>query len=194
MIPFSYFLDRGDSIFFRKFKYLVFVLFFAFSGCFLFGEMSNPGKVKGYSPGTVKTDKGSYAVGPLPVTWRRGKVGKYKVLVFYNDAYHSSIETDAFCDQSFDDASLRVLTSHLHAGLTKPQTKSETPMMLNGRGALRSIAEGTVDGIPMRLDSVVIKKDNCLFDFVLIAQPSFYSSAVADFESFFGGFHYTGDI
>lgn len=162
-------------------------------GCFLKGA-SNPGKVRGYSPGFVKTDKGSYAVGPLPTSWRRGRVGNYKVLVFYNDAYQSSIETDAFCDQSFDDASLRVLTNHLHASLSKPKTRSETPMTLDGRGALRSVAEGTVDGIPMVVDSVVIKKDNCLFDFVLISKPSFYTSATQDFESFFEGFRYTGDI
>lgn len=163
------------------------------SACFLSGP-ANPGKVRGYAPGMVKTDKGFYGVGPLPSTWKRSQVGKYKVLVFYNDAYQSSIETDAFCDHSFDDASLKVLTSHLHAGLSKAKTKSESPLMLDARGALRSIASGTVDGVEMMMDSVVIKKDNCLFDFVLISTPSKYSSAVSDFESFFGGFRYTGDI
>lgn len=150
--------------------------------------------MKGYSPGVVKTEKGSYGVGDLSTGWKRGNVSPYKVLVFYNDEYKSSIETDAFCGRSFDDASLRVLTSHLHAGISDKKTKSESPMMLDGREALRSVVEGKVDGIAVIIDSVVIKKDNCLFDFVLISNPTKVSSAVVDFEKFFGGFRYNGDI
>lgn len=183
----------GNFIFLKKLKYFIFVLLCLLPACFLRGP-SNPGKVRSYAPGMVKTDKGYYGVGPLPSEWKRGRVGDYKVLVFYNEAFQSSIETDAFCDHSFDDASLSVLTKHLHMGLTNAKTKSETPFMLDSRGALRSITQGTIDGVEMVMDSVVIKKDNCLFDFVLISKPSKYKSAVFDFENFFGGFRYTGDI
>ncbi len=181
------------SIFSKKIKYFILVTCLLLPACF-FGGIKNPGKVRAYTPGEVKTDKGSYGVGPLPSSWRQKQVGNYKVLVLYNDAYQSSIETDAFCDRSFDDASLKVLTNHLHAGITDKKTKSENPMMLDSRGAFRSVVSGKVDGVEVILDSVVVKKDNCLFDFVLISKPSKYSSALPDFENFFGGFRYLGDI
>lgn len=154
----------------------------------------NPGKVIGYSPGLVKTKKGSYGVGPISGDWRVSKVDRYKVLVLYSDQHKSSIESDAFCEQSFNDASLSVLTNHLHTGITEKKTLSTSPLMLDGRAALRSVVQGKVDGVSIVLDSVVIKKDVCLFDFALISPLANYPQAKPDFENFFQGFQYTGDI
>jgi len=172
----------------------LFILIFLLPACFLSSGIKNPGKVQGYKLGLVKTEKGSYGVGVLPPAWKQSPLAPYKVLVFYNESYQSSIETDAFCDRSFDDASLSVLTTHLHVGIAEKKIKKENPFMLDGRAALRSIVNGKVDGVEVVLDSVVIKKDNCLFDFVLVSKPSKYSGAVSDFEKFFEGFRYNGDI
>lgn len=178
----------------NKMKWILcFCILLFVSSCF-FGGIKNPGKVRAYVPGQIKTDKGSYGVGILPNTWRQKHVGRYKALVLYNESYQSTIESDAFCDRSFDDASLKVLTNHLHVGISEQKIKKETNLMLDGRGAFRSVISGKVDGVEVVLDSVVIKKDNCLFDFVLISIPGEYSRALSDFENFFGGFRYYGDI
>ncbi len=66
-------------------------------------------------------------------------------------------------------------------------------MMLGGREALRTVAEGTLDGVDVILDTVVIKKNNCLFDFALVAHPQKHADAVNDFETFFQGFQYRGE-
>lgn len=161
--------------------------------CF-FGGIKNPGKVRGYSPGIVKTEKGYYEVGVLPETWRRVHVDNYHVITFRNDGALSTLSTDAFCDQAFDDASLKVLTTHLHFDLSDRKIKMEKPFMLDDRGALRSVVSGKVDGVLVVLDTVVIKKDNCLFDFALVSDPSKYQEAVEDFEKFFNGFKYRGQI
>lgn len=185
--------DMGKFISKITSAFFALILCFGAPACFLKGT-KNPGKVVGYSPGTVKTKKGSYGVGPISSDWRVSRVGKYKVLVLYSDSHKSSIESDAFCDQSYNDASLNVLTNHLHTGITEKKVLSESPLMLDGRAALRSVVQGKVDGVSIILDSVVIKKDVCMFDFVLISPPTDYPQAKLDFEPFFQGFRYTGDI
>jgi hypothetical protein len=178
---------------FLKSKWLVAsFLFLSLTHCF--GGVDKTGKVRSYVPGTVRTEKGFYNVGLLPESWQQDRLSPYRMIVFYNGGFKSSIETDAFCDDAFDDASLKVLTTHLHFDLVDRKIQKEKDLMLDNRGALRTVASGKVDGVPIVLDTVVLKKDNCLFDFVLVAQPDRYSGAVHDFETFFGGFRYQGDI
>jgi len=162
--------------------------------CFLFGGVKQTGRVKSYEPGRVITQKGFYNVGELPPDWKRMKVGSYRTVAFYNDALKSSIETDAFCDSSYDDASLKVLTTHLFFNIQDRQIKWEKSFMLDQRGALRSMAQGKVDGVPIVLDTVVIKKDECLFDFALVSEPGHYAKAALDFETFFKGFRFQGNL
>jgi|GEM_PF-1008495 len=159
-----------------------------------FGGVDKTGKVKSYAPGIVRTQKGFYNVGPLSASWRFDRIPPYKMIHFYSEEFKSSIATDAFCDDAFDDASLRTLTTHLHFDLTERKIKSEKEFMLDDRGALRTVALGKVDGVEIVLDTVVIKKDNCLFDFILVGDPAFHEKAAADFEQFFGGFKYQGAI
>src|SRR4030095_4055785 len=159
-----------------------------------FGGVDKTGKVKSYAPGVVHTEKGFYNVGPLSESWKLERIPPYKMINFYSAEFKSSIETDAFCDDAFDDASLQVLTTHLHFDLTDRKIKSEKEFMLDNRGALRTVALGKVDGVEIVLDSVVLKKNNCLFDFVLVGDPAHHGKAAVDFENFFGGFKYQGDI
>jgi hypothetical protein len=170
----------------------LFASFFS-THCF-FGGVKNTGKVQSYTPGLVKTEKGEYKVGILPESWQRTHIPPYRLIAFRNDDLKSTIETDAFCDAAFDDASLKVLTTHLHFDLTDKKIRSEKSLLLDQREALRTVASGKVDGVLIVLDTVVIKKDNCLFDFALVADPKKYEAATADFEKFFEGFRYEGEI
>ena len=63
-------------------------------------------------------------------------------------------------------------------------------MMLDGRGALRTISTGETDGVPLKFDSVVLKKNDCTIDLVYISKPENYSDNVADFEAFYNGFRF----
>ena len=186
---------RDEVSLFQKISF-VFILSLSFlcTHCFLLGGgVKNPGRVRGYEPGRVITEKSSYGVGLLPSEWVKIKIGKYKTAAFYNEAYKSTIETDAFCGQSYDDATLKVLTTHLYFDLQKQKIRWQKNFMLDERGALRSVTDGTVDGVPIVLDTVIIKKDSCLFDLALISDPGLYSKAAVDFEAFFKGFRYQGE-
>lgn len=159
-----------------------------------FGGVKKTGKVVSYANGVVKTKKGFYEVGVLSEEWEREKVNSYSIIHFRNPSLKSSISTDAFCDDAYDDAPLPMLTMHLQSVVGPRQLVSEKEFMLDQRSAFRSIAQGKMDGVPVILDTVVVKKNKCLFDFLLVADPAFYPKAKGDFEKFFNGFRYTGEI
>lgn len=166
-------------------------LVFALVACF--GGVKKTGKVIDYKPGRVITKKGFYDVGPLSADWYRIKLG-VAAINFRNDALGSTISTDAFCDQAFDDAPLNALTSHLFAGLQDIKIEKQSPFTMADRGALRTTLRASLDGVPVRIETVVLKKDWCLFDFYLVSPPEKFSAALPAFEDFFQGFQFTGEI
>lgn len=147
--------------------------------------------VIGYRHGQVFIKKGgSYKVGELPASWRMFKTGA-KAITFHNDGLKATISTDAFCGASFEDLPLKILTGQMFAGVTKRSIIKEEEFLLDGRGALRTIAAGETDGVPLKFDSVIIKKNNCTIDLIYISPPENYSGGVSDFEIFFKGFVFT---
>ncbi len=172
--------------------FISFFILFLLSACFFGKGIKNSGRVVDYKPGKVITQGGSYGVGVLPAGWRRVQIKPYRTLSFRNDALESTITTDAFCDGAFEDASLKTLTTHLHMGLDEQKNINQKELTLSDRAALRTIVQGKVDGVLINLDTVVIKKDTCLFDFALVADPTKYAQASSDFEKFYGAFIYNG--
>ncbi len=158
-----------------------------------FGGVKKTGKVVGYEPGKVLTKKGSYQVGLLPDSWYRINLDQAMV-AFRNDPLKSTISTDSFCDQAYDDSSLAMLTRHLFSGLQDIKTLQEQAMTLHGRGALRTLIKASLDGVPVMVEIVVIKKDWCLFDFYLVSPSEQFAQATKDFEIFYHGFAFSGEI
>lgn len=175
----------------KGFQLLLPLVVLALLGCF--GGVKKTGKVTGYQPGKVLTKKGFYQVGELPSDWERILKGN-AMIAFRNAANGSSIATDAFCDQAYDDSSLNMLTRHLFAGLQELKVLKEEPFDMDGRGALRTLFSASLDGVPVKVDAVVIKKNWCLFDFYLVSSPQKYEQAVGAFETFYRGFAYSGEI
>jgi hypothetical protein len=161
------------------------------SGCF--GGVKKTGKVTGYKPGQVITKKGFYRVGVLPEAWTQVDLG-IAAITFHNPSLNSSISTDAYCDQAYDDSSLEVLTKHLFPGLQKIKIQKETPLMLDQREALRTSLQASLDGVPVQMETVVVKKNWCLFDFYLVSTPEKFIEALPYFESFYQAFSYPGEI
>lgn len=156
-------------------------------GCF--GGVRRTGKVVGYQEGRVLTKDGFYQVGELPPDWRRVKLDK-AVVAFYHPQLKSTISTDSFCDQAYNDSSLENLTRHLLPGLQDTKVIEQEAMTLSDRGGLQTILSAKLDGVPVMLNLVVVKKDWCLFDFFLVSEQAYFAKASEDFEKFFRGFSF----
>lgn len=175
---------------FRPFvkKFLLILLVGLLSHCFG-GGIDKRGTVKGYRYGIVTTLGGSFRVGTLPSHWKR-KSFRYRALLFAHNNLDASIEVQAFCKRAFDDGPLHLLTNQLHYGLTQERRIFQKKIRLDDREALRTVQRGQVDGSSIVLDSVVLKMNECVFDFVAVSVPEHYSRIKSDFEHFFNGFEY----
>lgn len=169
-------------------KLFLLLLLISLSGCFG-GGVDKRGSVIGYRKGVVKTEGGHFRVGILPSTWKRKKLS-YRAILFTNKIHNSSIGVDAFCKGSFDDAPLNVLTNQLFYGMTDQKKPVQKDVVLDGREALRTTIKGKIDGADVVLDVVVLKMNECVFDFQYVSRPDDYKEGVSDFETFYGGFQY----
>ncbi len=130
-----------------------------------------------------------YLVGQLPSQWQRVQVSQ-NVITFYNKQDEASITTDAFCGESFVDRPLDILASELASALTDLNTISTDRFMLDKRESYRQKVFGKMDGVPVKMDIVVIKKNSCNFDFVAVMPPKNSTKITKDFEQFFNGFQF----
>jgi hypothetical protein len=129
----------------------------------------------------------SYRVGKLPGYWHR-------VFVEGNDLAFSEADTgraisiNSTCE-GHDDPPLEVLTRHLLMGFTEREELSQQLIALDGREALRSRYTAKLDGVPVELELVVLKKDGCVFDFTYVAPPAQAEVRMPDFNALIAGFH-----
>ncbi len=133
--------------------------------------------------------KGDLAVrvGPLPAGWRRIDV-EGADLAFRDDAREGSAMFNVRCGRrDDDDAPLSVLSDHLVMGTTAREVDSEETIPFDGREARRTVVRAKLDGVPMKYEIYVMKKDGCVYDIVYVAPPARFAEGIPDFERFTQG-------
>jgi hypothetical protein len=138
-----------------------------------------------FRAGVFTSERVRYRVGTLGPSWRPVKVSGGQV-AFVESRTSATISANAVCGES--DAPLRVLTGHLLIGLTERRILAEKLLPFDGREALRTEVWAKLDGVPVQLDLLVLKKDGCVFDLVYVAPPGSFATGRADFERFAQGF------
>lgn len=133
--------------------------------------------------------KVSYRVGPLPALWQRLQFRGADVV--FRSSTGGTIAISGQCPGN-EDVPLDVLTNHLLFGIANHQEPSRSLFTLDSRQALRTHLRGELDGVPIELELVVLKKDGCTYDLQLIAGPQHFASCLRDFEAFVQGFTTTG--
>jgi hypothetical protein len=131
---------------------------------------------------------------PASSSWKRlDTQGDKSLLSYRDDAHHATIVLNGRCDEPSDDAPLPSLTQHLFLLFTERTIEEETTIPFDGREARRTVLSAKLDGVPKHFVVLVAKKDNCVYDFVLIvdenASAASQATANADFQRFVGGFH-----
>jgi len=122
------------------------------------------------SAGRYSDAEASYHIGSLPDRWQRIDVGGQNDLAWRNGQLGAVIQVNASCDPSLD-IPLLALTNHLLIGFTEREVLSQDLMPLASREALRTHVTAKLDGVPRELLLVVVKKDDCVYDFALVAPP-----------------------
>ncbi len=130
-----------------------------------------------------------YYVGKLPEGWQDLKTGA-RTASWYNPEFLSTISTDVLCEMSTGDRPLESVAGDIVAAIDDRTVTDSQEFSLDGRGALRETVSGSVDGVPLMMEAVVLKKNNCSFNMAVIAPPEEMPNVRPIFDEFVHGFHY----
>lgn len=126
-------------------------------------------------------------LGPIPEGWRQVEVDGGD-LAYRDEARAASALLDVRCRRD-DDAPLASLTAHLIMGTTDRVIDKQEVVAFDGREAMHTLLYAKLDGVPMRYDIYVLKKDGCVDDVVYVAPPDRFQAGAAEFERFALGLH-----
>ena len=83
-------------------------------------------------------------------------------------------------------APMRILARRLLFGL-RTEVVEQAPISMDGAEALRTVARGTLDGRPVLVESLSVRRGHCVSDLVLAAPPGEFDSARPDFDRMAAG-------
>jgi hypothetical protein len=126
----------------------------------------------------------AFRVGPVPSSWRQIEVDG-ALVAFRDDRAEATVAVGGRCGKDADDVPLQSLTHHLFLHFTDRDVISQKLVRLDGREALRTELDASLDGVAKRYTIYVLKKDGCVYDFMRIAAPD---SSEDGFERFVAGF------
>jgi hypothetical protein len=76
-----------------------------------------------------------------------------------------------------------VLARHLVFGLTRPVIVESDTRTVGGRPAAHRVLRGVVDGREVAVESLVVKGDRCVHDFLYVAPPEQFEAGRRDFQA-----------
>lgn len=158
------------------------------SQTFLFGCFGSDlrGGILRYDQSEVRSGLTRFSVGKLPPGWRSQLV--LKQLVFTNDDLKATLLVDALCGPKFQDGPLKRLAEDFFVQVKDKKIGEERYFSLDGREAVNLEGVGSVDGVPVKMSVVVVKKNFCLYDFVYFAPRADFHKGLKDFETLYHGF------
>jgi len=138
-----------------------------------------------FSGNVYRDSQTAYRVGPLDASWERFNLPDCNLA--FRSKGGGSIMANAVC-AGIKDVPLDVLTNQALIDLEQKHEQSRELITVDGRGAQRTRLSASLDGVPVELDLVVLKKDGCTYDFQLVAGRKIFADREADFWRFVHGF------
>ena len=132
------------------------------------------------------TKPASFKHGDLGDGWSETKVAGMAV-AFYHKEYGATAGVAPICD-GVGDSTLESLAQQELVGLEERQTLEEARVTVDGREAIDWVVKGSVDGVEMRVNLVVFRKDGCVYDLNLVSRPDRFDEARQEFRGFVAGF------
>lgn len=106
--------------------------------------------------------------------WRNSKTG-------------NTIAIISECSTS-KDPELATLESESMEALSSSKILSSKTLNFNDREALRSVGEGNIDGVPVKIDVLNFKKSTCMYSLTYFGRSSSFANDQSEFENFIKGF------
>jgi hypothetical protein len=142
-----------------------------------------------FENGVFRNGETAYRIGTLDSAWTRVSLSGANLA--FRNAAGGSILINATCE-GISDVPLDVLANQALFGVEQKLEQGRELFTLDGRAALRTRLTGSLDGVPVALDLVVMKKDNCTYDLELVAGEREFSDRDQEFWRFVQGFQQMG--
>jgi len=156
--------------------------------CLLLAALFVGGCSSAFDGSIYRGDGYAFRVGPVPPGWRRIEVAPEGSLAFRDDDKGATVAVSGRCGKDGDDVPLKALTKHLFLQFTERETIEETVVPFDGREALHTVMTAKLDGIPLKFDVWVLKKDGCVYDLYYLAPPDRFDRGLDGFTRFVQGF------
>jgi hypothetical protein len=128
------------------------------------------------------------SAGPEGRGWSKLETS-HGLMAFRDEAQRATILVNGRCGKDGDDVPLSALTAHLFLQFTERAIESEETIPFDGREARRTLLSAKLDGVPLRFEAFVMKKDGCVYDFILMSEPGTFDAERGAFDAFVAGFH-----
>lgn len=129
----------------------------------------------------------AFRIGPLPESWRRIDIS-HAALAFRDERDDGSIVVNARCGVDGEDVPLEALTQHLFLRFTERTIEEQKVFPFDRREAMRTVLTAKLDGVPMKFEVWVLKKDGCVYDLAFMAPAPRFARGAEEFERFARGF------
>lgn len=108
-------------------------------------------------------------------------------LAYENAETGAIISLNSLC-RKYTDASLEILTDNLVRGIGSRQVLNRKEVDIDGAKAMDTLFEGEVDKVPLHIRTVVLKKNDCTYDFIYVSIPKREGASGQAFDSFLASF------
>ncbi len=131
--------------------------------------------------------EGRYRLGDPGRGWERVDAGGAD-RAWHHAGISGALYADSNCGRRFEDGKLEDLTTHLTFGVARGEPEHSESRTLDGRAALVQITAGEIDGVGVKVGSMVTKKNACLYDVLYVAPPTTFEQGWPAFVALLEGF------
>jgi hypothetical protein len=149
--------------------------------------LASAGCSVGLEGNTFRGNGFAFRIGAPPESWRRVEIS-HAALAFRDERDGASVVVNARCGVDGEDVPLAALTQHLFLRFTEREILEQTVVPFDRREAMRTVLTAKLDGVPMKFEVWVLKKDGCVYDLGFMAQAARFASGAQEFERFVASF------
>jgi hypothetical protein len=125
---------------------------------------------------------------PLP-GWQKLAPKEEAEILYKHTQTGALLSVSSLCDR-YEESKLETLTRSALSSIEAQKDRDQKTFQLNGRDAFELYIDGKVDGVPVQVDYVSWRKNDCLFDFSLQDAPEISPKVREDFLAMIKKAHY----
>ena len=155
-----------------------------FVGYYTSADSGNDGNLRGL---VYTSEDTTYRIGALPGDWKRLDI-EGGDLAYNSLLSDSTITVNSTCDPKKKNYSLKALSESLLIGIKDKKALNREETLVDGQKALSSIYTGSINDTPVKIETVVFRKGDCIYDFTYASPPDSFDDGEVVFKEFISQF------